>query len=63
MRFPRAPDSGSDSALERLQKSVNEIIIELNVLKELQALQTGSDHSPPDFRKILQNFINKMHFG
>ncbi|CAL8373825.1 unnamed protein product [Boreogadus saida] len=43
MRSPR--DSGSDSALERLQKSVNEIIIiiELNVLKELQALQDSDD--------------------
>ena len=60
MGFPLAPDS---SALVRFQKQIDHIVMELNVLKELQALQTGARHSPPHLRNMLQNFLNYAFFG
>lgn len=32
---------GKDAAIEELQKQIDNIIMELNLLKEQQALQTG----------------------
>lgn len=34
-------DTTKDSAIEELQKQINDIVQELNLLKEQQALQTG----------------------
>lgn len=38
------PEKQKDAAIEQLQKQINDIVIELNLLKEQQALQTGSTH-------------------
>lgn len=35
------PDPPKDAAIEELQKQINDIVEELNHLKERQALQTG----------------------
>ncbi|XP_056154578.1 tetranectin-like [Lampris incognitus] len=37
---PMKKDAGKDSAIEGLQKQINDIVQELNLLKEQQALQT-----------------------
>lgn len=34
-------DATKDAAVEQLQKQINDIVQELNLLKEQQALQTG----------------------
>lgn len=39
------PEKQKDAAIEQLQKQINDIVNELNLLKEQQALQTGS--KPP----------------
>ncbi|CAL8299443.1 unnamed protein product [Lota lota] len=39
-RKPLKKDSGKDDAVEQLQKQIDDIVTDLNVLKELQALQT-----------------------
>lgn len=38
--FPQ-PDSVTSDAIEKLQKQIDDIVQELNLLKEHQALQTG----------------------
>lgn len=38
---PLKPDSVTSAAIEKLQKQVDDIVQELNLLKEKQALQTG----------------------
>lgn len=40
-RFFTLTDSANNAAIEELKKQVNDIIQELNLLKEQQALQTG----------------------
>lgn len=35
------PDSANSAAIEELKKQINDIVQELNLLKEQQALQTG----------------------
>lgn len=35
------PVAAKNAAMEQLQKQINDIVLELNVLKEQQALQAG----------------------
>lgn len=43
--FAPSTDSANNAAIEELQKQINDIVQELNLLKERQALQSGIFHA------------------